>query len=328
MPSTRATVRSALQLALLLGVVLAAAGCSPPSILLTPVFNARDLDEVRVEPGPRHAKIAVIGVEGLIVNATTGGNPLQPGVNKIDLFKQELDKAARDRAVRAVVLRVNSPGGTVTGSDTMYALVRQFKQETGKPVVASVQEVAASGGYYVSLAADEIWSQPTAVVGSVGVIFTRIDVSQTLGLVGARVENIKSGRMKDMGSPLTPVTEDERQITQGMIDAYFARFVETVLRHRDLASADLPNATDGRVFTGEQALELKLIDAVGTLDDAVAAARRLAGLSDASVIIYRRSYEASGSYYARHGVQPSAWQVSLPEAVSPLPAGFYYIWRP
>src|SRR5437016_6324156 len=146
-------------------------GCGAPSLLITPVANTSSLQEVQVEGGRGWfaPKIAMIEVEGMLMNARSGGF-LQAQENKLSLFTQQLEAARNDPSVKAVVLRVNSPGGTVTCSDAMYQMIEKFKAETHKPVIASAQEVMASGAYYVCCASDAIVAQPTSVVGSIGVI--------------------------------------------------------------------------------------------------------------------------------------------------------------
>src|SRR5579863_1759995 len=147
--------------------VASAAGCGVPSFLIAPVANSNTLQEEEVEPGQGWGagKILIIPVEGMLANMRSGGL-LQPTENVLSLFTQELEKARNDASVKAIVLRVNSPGGTVTCSDAMYQLIKRFKASTHKPVVASCQEVAASGAYYTSCAADRIVAQPTSLVGS------------------------------------------------------------------------------------------------------------------------------------------------------------------
>lgn len=319
-------------LALLCGV----AGCSPPSILLTPVFDAGKLREQTVQPGRGLSgeKIAIVEVEGLLINARTGGGLVSPSENRLSLFVQQMERAARDPAVKAVVLRVNSPGGTVTASDTMYQVVRRFRDETGKPVIASCQEVAASGAYYVSCAADAIVAQPTTVVGSIGVIFSSFNVEGTLNLIGVKPEVVKSGRLKDMASPFKPLAGEERQIVQQMIDEYHRGFVAVVQSGRSLpASPAIDDLTDGRIFTGEQALRLGLVDRLGLLDDALKLAREKANAPGARAVMYKRPYGHSGSIYATQdapppGMSPTGVVLNLPESVVTLPRGFYYLWEP
>ena len=227
-------------------------GCGTPSFLITPVANTNTLSEETVLKG-NGAKIAIIDVEGMLANARKGGL-LQPTENDLSLFTQELDKAAEDGSVKAVVLRVNSPGGTVTTSDTMYELVQRFKAKTHKPVVASAQEIAASGAYYVSCSADRIVACPTSLVGSIGVIFENINAQGTLQKLGLTVTPIKSAPLKDMASPFSPLGDQEKAIMQAMVDEYYARFIHIVTTNRHLTdAATIRLVTDGRVFTGEQA---------------------------------------------------------------------------
>lgn len=316
---------------LLLAVVT---GCGTPSFLITPVSSSTRLEEVEVQPGRGLTtdRIAIIEVEGMLVNARTGGI-LRATENPLSRFSQQLDKAAADRRVKAIVLRINSPGGTVTCSETMYRLVRRFAEKSGKPVVAAVQEVGASGGYMVALAADRIVATPTSVVGSIGVIFQTIHIEQTLGFVGVKVETIKSGDLKDMASPFRSMNEQDRKVIEDMVKGYHARFVATLQERRAIADdATLRLATDGRVFTGEQAVALGLLDQLGTLEETIDLARQLAEAPKARAVMYIRPYGYTGSIYASQPLAPARVDrepiFELPESVHPLPAGFYYLWRP
>lgn len=314
--------------------LLVAGGCGTPSLLITPVSNTSRLDEIEVQPGKGwfQKKIAMIEVEGMLLNARTGGF-MQPQENKVSLFAQQLEMAANDDAVKAIVLRVNSPGGTVTASDTMYQLLERFKQQTGKPVVASAQEVMASGAYYVSCAADEIVVNPTSVVGSIGVIFNTFDAQGTMNKIGLRAEAIKSGPLKDMGSPFHPMSAEERAVFQGMVNDYYARFLGVVKAGRKaLDESNIERATDGRVFSGEQAVAIGLADRTGLLEDAIALARQRCGQPNARVIMYKRPFGYRGSIYATDATPPAqanVVQLSLTDAAESLmPTGFYYLWKP
>src|SRR5580704_2457427 len=198
-------------------LVCCAASCSGTSFLITPVPTVYKLEEIQAEPGKGlfAGKIALIEVEGLLSDSRGGGLlSLSEGENRLSLFTEELQKAESDPSVKAVVLRVNSPGGTVTSSDAMYEMVRRFRKKTGKPVVASIQEVGASGAYYVSCAADKIVAQPTSVVGSIGVIFESIEFSGTMDKIGAKSNAITSGPLKEMGSPFKPLEPREQAVMQ------------------------------------------------------------------------------------------------------------------
>ncbi|MDP9175158.1 MAG: signal peptide peptidase SppA [Planctomycetota bacterium] len=309
-------------------------GCGTPSLLITPVSNTYELQQVDVKAGKgltASSKVAIIAVEGTLMDVREGGL-LRGEENPLSLFVQELDEAASDDSVKAVVLRVNSPGGSVTCSDVMYDAVLRFKQQTHKPVVASAQEVVASGAYYVSCAADRIVVNPTSVVGSIGVIFETFDLVGTMDKLGVRSEAIKSAELKDMGSPFKHMTAHEREVMQGMVDEYYARFKSVVSSNRPLKDpAMFPTITDGRVFSGARAVELGLADQTGRLQDAIEIARQMASAPKASVIMYKRPFGYSGSIYADASTpEPKSNEMSLklPLSEPMFPTGFYYLWQP
>lgn len=320
-----------------------AAGCGTPSFLVTPVSSSSKLQEHEMRRGKGFSppKIALIEVEGMLMNAQSGGL-LQATENKVSLFTQQMERAAADSKVKAVVLRINSPGGTVTASDTMYDIVRKFRERTGKPVVASTQEVAASGAYYIALGADRIVAHPTSVVGSIGVIFNAMEFEGTLSKLGITAHAIKSGRLKDMGSPYKTLDVQERAVMQEMVDEYFIRFQQLVRARRpsmtEPALKDLEAYRDddyagvfsGRVFSGERAVQLGLADQTGGLDDAIRVARQLSGSPGASVVMYKRPYGYSGSIYASGSENPpqaNVLRIEIP-GLQQLPTGFYYLWQP
>ncbi len=315
-------------------LAVALGGCGTPSFLITPVSNTHELQEVTLKDGHSflRTKILIIPVEGTLVNAESGGF-LQASENPLSLFVEELDDAAADDSVKAIVLRVNSPGGTVTASDTMYDALMRFKARTHKPVIASTQELAASGAYYVCCGADKIVVSPTSLVGCIGVIFEAVEFSGTLDKLGIKAEAIKTGELKDMGSPLKHVTPHEREVMQQMVDEYFVRFKEVVTSHRPIKDDQtLALVTDGRVFTGDDAVKLGLADQAGRLDDAIAIAKEMANVNGAAVVIYKHPYGYAGSIYASTAIpepKTSQMELKLPLSESPLlPSGFYYLWKP
>ncbi len=295
------------------------------------ISNTNSLQEhvIREGKGWSQPKILIVEVEGMLTNASSGGL-LQPTENPVSKFAQELDRAAKDPQIKAVVLRINSPGGTVTASDTMHHLVIAYKNKTHKPVVAATQEIAASGGYYVALSADKIVAHPTSVIGSIGVIFNTFDLEGTMSKIGVRNEAVKSGPLKDMASPLHKLSDAERAVMQSMVDDYYARFVSILRAHRPITDEKtLALVTDGRVFTGEQAKTLGLVDQTGQLDDAITLAQQLGHAPDAKVILYKRPYGYSGSIYADSSTpapRADVLKLELPFARPALPTGFYYLW--
>ena len=275
------------------------AGCGTPSFLVTPVANSNRLEEQTLKPGKGWSapKVALIEVEGMIANSQSGGL-LQATENPVSRFSQQMDRAAADEDVKAVVLRVNSPGGTVTGSDTMYGIVKRFRERTKKPVVAAAQEVSASGAYYVSLASDRIYAQPTSVIGSIGVIFSVVEFQGALSKLGINSTSIKSGTLKDMGSPFKALDDNERGVMQEMVDEYFTRFATLVRERRpNLSEAAVANVAEyrkdgytgvfsGRVYSGETAKKLGLVDEVGTLEESIADAKKMENETNAAVVAY------------------------------------------
>ena len=323
-------------------VVAFVSGCGTPSFLITPVANSNTLDEQQLQAGSwGSGKVVIIPVEGVIANAKTGGL-LQPTENILSIFTQELEKAAADPAVKAVVLRVNSPGGTVTASDAMYQLVKRFKARTGKPVVASAQEVSASGAYYVSCAADRIVAQPSSLVGSIGVIFETLEFQGTLQKIGVNAGAIKSGSLKDMGSPFKMMNNTERQVFQDMVEEDFAGFIKIVTDSRPNVEKPVADLTEyakpsyggtysGRVWSGRKAKELGLVDQLGLLEDAVTLAKTLAKAPNSGTVMYSRPYGYGGSIYAANTTpapRAESLTLQLPGQSQILPSGMYYLWQP
>ena len=212
--------------------------------------------------------MAIVRVEGVISDADE-----QSARTKII---KSLNKAYREQ-VKAVVLRINSPGGTVGASQELHAAVLKLR-EKGIPVVASMGDVAASGGVYIALAADKIVANPGTITGSIGVIIRTANAQELFHKVGVSAEVVKSGPFKDILSPYRSLTPDERALLQGMIDDAYRQFVEAVAAGRGLAPEQVRPFADGRIFTGRQAKELGLVDELGGLQTAVELAGKVAGI--------------------------------------------------
>ena len=277
----------------------------------------------------RTPKIALVDVRGMISDSAPSRGLISRGENPVSRLVESLNRAARDRDVRAIVIRVNSPGGTVTASDMMYREIMHFRERTQKPVVVLMGEVAASGGFYIACAGDEIMAHPTTITGSVGVIIQLMNFSEGMQRIGIRAETITSGDHKSMGSPFEPMPEDHRVVFQGMVDDFFGRFQVLVQsRFPSMTTEHLAEVSDGRVITGARAEEIGLVDGTGDLRDAVAVAQARAGITTARVVKYHRSLEYVGSPFAE-APMPSVnlVQVNLPADVSNR-VGFYYLWDP
>jgi protease-4 len=314
----RPGVRLVLTLALL-------AGCSVVSIDLTPPI--RPLRETTLE-GTGRDKILLVDLAGVLAEEPIFTLEARPQVPLLARVREELEKAAKDERVRAVVLRINSPGGTVTASDILYHEVTRFKARRKVPVVASILDVGASGGYYVALAADQIVVHPTTVTGSIGVLMLTVNSSGLLEKIGVSASYITSGPRKDMGSPFRALTPEERAIFQEVIDRLYGRFVALIVRERRLDEARVRQFADGRIYTATEALSLGLVDRIGYLEDAIALAREAAGIPDAKVVTYHRPRQYRATIYSGGDpppVTPSA--ADLARLVTSGPR-FLYLWWP
>jgi len=245
--------------------------------------------------------------------------------------REELEMAANDDRVRAVVLRINSPGGTVTASDIIFHQLMRFKKDTGRPVVAQMLDMGTSGAYYVALAADEIVATPTTVTGSIGVVMYGVNLSGLMDKVGIRNQTIKAGALKDMGSPLRPMTPQEDTILHDVLKQMQDRFLELVRERRPgLTAEGAQTIADGRILTAEQALALNLVDRIGYLDDTLRVAGARAGVEEARVVMYRRPQEFAETIYSRGALHaPQINLVNLDFAGLGLASPqFMYMWLP
>jgi len=228
------------------------------------------------------------------------------------------------------VVRINTPGGTVTASDIIYREIMLFREQTHVPVVAALMDVAASGGYYIALAADRIVAHPTTVTGSIGTIMVTANVEGLLGKIGVATSTFKSAEHKDMGSPFRTLTPEERAIFQSVIDELQRQFVAKVVERRRLPEAAARELADGRIYTAPQALDKHLVDAIGYMPDALTAARGAAGLDEAKVIVYKRPREYQATYYAQTRTEARTFDTTV-ERLAALAGGgprFLYLWSP
>ncbi len=203
---------------------------------------------------------------------------------------QQIKRFRENVNIRAIVLRIESPGGGVAASQEIYEEVKKTR-EYGKPIVVSMGAVAASGGYYVAVGASRIVANPGSITGSIGVISQFMHVGELLGKMGVTSTTIKSGKLKDAGSPFRKPTEEDKRYFQEMIDDIYDQFVTTVAEERKLKKSLVKLYADGRVFTGKKAYELKLIDTLGTYQDAIKIAARLAEMYGTPRVIKERKKE-------------------------------------
>ncbi len=293
-----------------------------------PLFGGGEFVERRVY-GSGDDKILMLDIGGtLSTRGEAGAFGVGARESIVARVRQQLEIAAEDDAIGAVLLRIDSPGGTVIASEILYREVLRFKRENEMPVAAQMMGVAASGGYYVAMAADDVRAYPSAITGSIGVIMGGVNLAGLLEKVGVEDQSLTTGAFKDAGSPLRAMRPEERAQLQGIIDDMFRSFLDVVDKGRPkLDRAAVEAAADGRVYTARQALELGLIDGIGDLPEAIDALAERAGLGDdPSVIVYHRTGESRENLFSSQRPAPST-----PSLAPALPAGrpsFLYLWAP
>ena len=303
-------------------------GCAFIKMPLVP--SAQPLREEVVD-GEGRNKILIVDISGIISDRKRiSGWGLRERASMVAEVKEALKKAQADDAISGVILRINSPGGTVTASDILYHEVLQYKKETGVRIVACLMDVGTSGAYYVATAADEIIAHPTSVTGSIGVMAMKFNVQGLFSRIGIEEETIKSADMKDLWSPFRPNTPEEKEILQTIIDTLHRRFIDVVVDGRkSLTSRGVEKLADGRVYTADQAHAAGLIDGVGYVNEAVEALKEKAGIGTASVIMYYRPGNYKGSVYA--GIAPQVINliaVNGEGLAAPTGVHFMYLWAP
>lgn len=293
-------------------------------------FGQRSPLQEAVVLGTDGPKIAMVDINGAISMSGSsgtfgiGGNESLPA-----RVRQELDLAGRDPEVAALLLRIDSPGGTVIASEVLYNEVRRWKAATGKPVIAQMMGVAASGGYYVAMAADWVRAYPSTVTGSIGVIFVDLNVTGLMDKAGVTNETLTSGAFKDAGSPFRPVREEERAQLRTVLADMYDQFVRVVDDGRPkLDEATVRKLADGRIYSASQAHEAGLIDAIGDLPSAVEAARTRAGITGPSrLIVYHRGGAAPENLFS--AALPTTPEPAIRSWAEALPQpGFFFLWSP
>jgi len=284
-------------------------------------------------------KIAVVPVYGVIIGQGAG----EGGFVSADVVKAELRRALEDDDVKAVILKVDSPGGEVLASDEIYRAIAEFqKRKNGKPVVASMGDLAASGGYYVSSPCRWIVAHELTITGSIGVIMHGWNYRGLMDKVGVRPEVYKSGRFKDMLSgerEPDQITPQEREMVQTLIDETFGRFKTVVAEGRKWArqkngsagaalSSDWANYADGRVLSGTEAYKLGFVDQLGTFEDAVEHAKKVAGIASANVVQYQQRYDLADLFRLFGKTDSKVLKVDLGLDAPKLRAGQLYFLSP
>lgn len=294
------------------------------------LLGEEKLKEVTLVPRPTKNKILVVDVSGFI---GTNLNPslFQRETNLVASVSTRLEKARQDKDIRAIILRLDSPGGEVTAANIIYEEIKRFRQDTGKPVVALALSLATSGAYYIAAACDSIIAHPSTITGSIGVISLFPDIHSLLEKIGIKVNVIKSGRHKDSGSPFRPLSQEEERLFQNIIDELYQQFLEVVLQGRQgrINRQKLLSLADGRIFTTSQALAEGLIDKIGYFQDALKEALRLSGLQEARVVTLTYYPKRKNNIYSLANFRPLLKKekeiIPLWDSLHP---GFYYLWLP
>jgi protease-4 len=270
-------------------------------VLLATLWSLRG-----TEGGPAFGpQVAIVELEGVILD--------------VDDLVRELKRARENPMVRAVVIRINSPGGVVGPTQELHQAIQRLRQ-AGKPVVASLGAIAASGGYYVAVAADEIVANPGTLTGSIGVIMQMANVEGLLKKVGVDYIVVKAGLYKDVGNFARQMTPEERRVLQNLLDDVHSQFIRAVAEGRKLDEVEVRKFADGRIFSGSQAKRLHMVDALGSLEDAVNRAASLAGLPvPPHVVPPRRKFSFYDLFRSQLGLPaPSGWPGRLPVFKVPL----------
>jgi protease-4 len=308
------------------GLVGGAAGFAAGAVVGTAGAGAGAAAE-RVLSGEGPDKIVVLPVVGVISREGGGFLPFFDGGASSLTIIDHLDRAENDDAVKAVILELDTPGGGVVASDEVYRRIRALR--TKKPVVALMTETAASGGYYIAAAANHIVADETTITGSIGVIVALFNTEDLNRKLGIRTLVFKSGAFKDMGSPDRAMAPAERALFQQLVDEAYSRFVDAVARGRRMNPALVRRLADGRIYTGRQALRHKLVDSLGQMPDAIAVAKKAAGITEAQIVEYGTKgfwQTLAGSVAGRLGRRllggtPEAWTRGQPFRVQYLMVG-------
>ncbi|HUT02700.1 MAG TPA: signal peptide peptidase SppA [bacterium] len=275
-------------------------------------------------------KILLVPLSGIISSSSSRG-AFSSQDNLVEVLGMQLDKAKKDKHIKGLILTVNSPGGAVTASEIIYHKIAKFKKEKGVPVVVLMGDVAASGGYYISMAGDKIIAHPTTITGSIGVISMFFNLQGLFGKIGVDVVTLKTGAMKDVGSFARPMEPEEKVYIMAILEQMYGVFLDRVLANRtELTREELLKLADGRVFTASQALEAKLIDQIGYFEDAVSAVKEKGNFSAASVVAYEwpwnHKYDVYSATAPGRPIDINLLKLDLGTLDSIGRPGFYYIW--
>jgi protease-4 len=336
------------RLAMLGFLLLGASGCLQPIKVITedhlrvegpvaaeivPTSNARPVVAMPVEGGAAACAsphVAIIDVDGLLLNTNLAG-PYSSGDNPVDVFREKLDVAAADPNAVAVVVRINSPGGSVTASDVMWRNLQRFRAKTHRPVIACLMDLGTSGAYYLATACDLILAHPTTVTGGIGVVLNLYNLEDAMNILNIVSQAIKAGEKIDLGTVTREMKPEDEALLKEMANEFYERFRAVVQQQRRQVDTTNKTTFDGRVFTATQALKRGLIDQIGDLEDALALAREQAGQPQAGAVLLHRCSDPARTPYAttpNYPLHVNLFPVSLPGLDRGKLPTFLYMWQP
>ena len=322
--------------AFLFGVfLLVFSGCTGLNVTLLP--RTEPLEE-KVLEGEGRAKVLLIDLDGVIsFKEESESLLLKKGPSKVAFFREALLKAEADPDIAGVIIRINSPGGSVAASDTLYHEIISFRQKKKIPVYAHIMELCASGGYYVASAADRIIASPTAITGSIGVIAMKFNLEGLFSKIGVSGETYKSGPKKDFWTPFRPSTAEEKKMLQDIIDKLYARFLDVVYlgRQKVLNEEEVKALADGRILTAGDALDARLIDQMAYLDETIDTMKKDLHIENVKVVTYIRPKTFTSNIYSGYPEMPLQGPqvinlISINAEDLALFSGvqFMYLWNP
>lgn len=275
---------------------LACGGCAFVNLDLGSMTRLQPFEERVIHEGSKD-KVLVVEILGLI-RTTDNHSSLMPKQGTFERLENVLDQAKKDEKIRGLILKIDSPGGGYTASDLIFRKITGFRAAQKVPVVACIVDRGTSGGYMTALASDYIVAAPSSVVGNVGVLMPSISLGGLMDKLGVANQTVKSGKLKDAGTPLRDMTKEEEALLNGIIMEFSANFLERVKSVRPVTGEDLAVIRDGRVLTATQGKSLHLVDEVGYYEDALKKVEALAGVKDPTVVVYRRAGENRGGFYS------------------------------
>jgi len=298
-------------------------------------FSERQPVEEAKLSGEGSDRILMIDISGEINNAETASFL---GVNRegmVTSLREQLEAARDNKHIKAVLLRINSPGGGVTASDLIYEELKSFHEETKIPIYSAMMDLAASGGYYIAMASQKIYAHPTTVTGSIGVIMFNVSIEGLMKKIGVKSKVIKSGNNKDMGSPFKDLTPEEQKLLQDIIDNLYGRFVDVVASGRPkLGREKILTLADGRVYTADQAKAEGLVDEIAYLPQVIEHIKSDLKLTKATVMVYKNPDRYMSNIYSNFNAPlPKGLSLVSPELEKTVTqgirvSGFYYLWEP